>query len=127
MLLALGAASCATIVSDSTYPVTIRSTPDRADFVIHDEDGAEVHRGVTPATVDLKAGSSYFDREEYDVTVSAAGMGPKTRHLRADLDPWFFGNILFGGLIGILIVDPLTGAMYELDDELTVNLDPVQP
>ena len=32
------------------------------------------------------------------------------------------GNILFGGLIGILIVDPITGAMWTLPDELTVTL-----
>jgi len=28
---------------------------------------------------------------------------------------WYIGNIVFGGLIGLLIVDPLTGAMYRLD------------
>jgi hypothetical protein len=27
---------------------------------------------------------------------------------------WYFGNIIFGGLIGLLAVDPATGAMYTL-------------
>jgi len=30
---------------------------------------------------------------------------------------WYFGNILLGGLIGMLIVDPATGAMYRLDSD----------
>jgi hypothetical protein len=30
---------------------------------------------------------------------------------------WYFGNLLFGGVIGMLIVDPLTGAMYNLTPE----------
>lgn len=30
------------------------------------------------------------------------------------LSGWYLGNVVFGGLIGLLIVDPLTGAMYNL-------------
>jgi hypothetical protein len=30
------------------------------------------------------------------------------------INGWYFGNILFGGLIGMLAVDPSTGAMYTL-------------
>jgi hypothetical protein len=33
------------------------------------------------------------------------------------LDGWYIGNIIFGGLIGFLIVDPATGAMWKLDTE----------
>jgi hypothetical protein len=41
---------------------------------------------------------------------------------------WYlFGNVVFGGLIGILIVDPATGAMWALDvddNELKITLEP---
>jgi len=37
--------------------------------------------------------------------------------LDSSLSRWYFGNIVFGGLIGMLIVDPLTGAMYNLTPE----------
>jgi hypothetical protein len=37
--------------------------------------------------------------------------------LDSTLSGWYFGNILIGGLIGLLIVDPLTGAMYDLEPE----------
>lgn len=33
------------------------------------------------------------------------------------IDGWYFGNILLGGLFGMLIVDPATGAMYKLETE----------
>ena len=33
-----------------------------------------------------------------------------------------FGNLLFGGVIGMLIVDPATGAMWKLEDVYSVNL-----
>jgi len=36
---------------------------------------------------------------------------------------WYWGNILFGGLIGMLIVDPITGAMYKLPKNTNVSLD----
>jgi hypothetical protein len=38
--------------------------------------------------------------------------------LTADIDGWYFGNLLFGGLIGILIVDPATGAMWKLPENV---------
>lgn len=42
------------------------------------------------------------------------------------MDGWYIGNLLFGGLIGMLIVDPATGAMYKLDDSVYATL-PVNP
>ena len=41
-----------------------------------------------------------------------------------ELDAWYFGNILLGGVIGMLIVDPATGAMYKLStDYLHINME----
>jgi hypothetical protein len=38
-------------------------------------------------------------------------------NLHSSVSGWYFGNVVFGGLIGMLIVDPLTGAMYNLTPE----------
>jgi hypothetical protein len=38
-------------------------------------------------------------------------------NLDSSVSGWYFGNLLFGGVIGMLIVDPLTGAMYNLTPE----------
>src|SRR6187551_737610 len=51
---------CASIVSESSYPVAIQSTPDFANFTITNKSGVTVQTGVTPTIVTLKAGAGYF-------------------------------------------------------------------
>ena len=38
-------------------------------------------------------------------------------HLNGTVSGWYFGNILFGGLLGIVAIDPATGAMYKLQPD----------
>ena len=119
------AAGCASIVSKSTYPVSIQSSPDEADITITDENGKVISKGKTPTTVSLRAGAGYFQGKDYTVTFAKEGYGKQTAHIRRGVDGWYIGgNFLFGGLIGWLIVDPLTGAMWTLQDELMVTLSP---
>ncbi|MCE3252495.1 MAG: hypothetical protein K0Q67_1515 [Cellvibrio sp.] len=114
---------CASIVSDSSYPVAIQSTPDFANFTITNKSGVTVHTGVTPTIVTLKAGAGYFKSESYSIKVSKEGYADKTFVLSSTMDGWYWGNILIGGLIGMLIVDPITGAMYKLPADVAINLD----
>lgn len=51
---------CATIVSDSDYPVSIQSNPSGASFVIKNRKGNVITSGITPQVVLLKAGAGYF-------------------------------------------------------------------
>ncbi len=48
------------------------------------------------------------------VDISKQGFETKTVEITSPLNGWYVGNIIFGGLLGILIVDPLTGAMWTL-------------
>lgn len=114
---------CASIVSESSYPVAIQSTPDFANFTITNKGGVTVHTGVTPTIVTLKAGAGYFKSESYNIKVSKEGYADKTFVLNSTMDGWYWGNILIGGLIGMLIVDPITGAMYKLPADVAINLD----
>jgi hypothetical protein len=41
------------------------------------------------------------------------------------MDGWYLGNIVFGGLVGLLVVDPLTGAMWKLDPTMNADLTPL--
>ncbi len=113
---------CASILSKSMYPVTINSHPDEATIVIKDERGLQMYKGQTPATLTLAAGEAYFHAKSYTVTFSKPGYEKQTAVIKAGLDGWYIGNLIFGGLIGVLIVDPLTGAMFSLPKELTVTL-----
>lgn len=111
------ATSCASIVSKSKYPFSINSTPSEADITITDKNGAEVFKGKTPTTIKLKAGSGFFSKARYEVKFEKTGYDTKVVPVEFKLDGWYFGNILIGGAIGLLIVDPATGAMYKLKTE----------
>jgi uncharacterized protein YceK len=106
--------SCATIVSRSSYPVTISSNPSNAHFKITDQDNVVVYEGTTPQTVRLDASSGYFKKASYAINFSMPGYVDTTTVVRSKLDGWYIGNFVFGGLIGWLGVDPLTGAMYSI-------------
>ena len=113
---------CASILSDSTYPVTFDSNPSGAEVTIRDESGAPVYKGRTPTTLTLSASDGFFDAASYTIEATLPGHNPARATLNAKLDGWYIGNILFGGLLGILIIDPATGAMWRLDGRVTVNL-----
>lgn len=106
--------SCASIVSKSKYPVRIDSSPQKATVVITDRSAKEIYNGTTPINVTLKSGAGFFKKAMYSITYTKPGYLSKTVELRAGLNGWYFGNLVFGGLIGLLIVDPATGAMYKL-------------
>ena len=109
--------SCASIVSKSSYPITINSAPSEAKIVIKDKKGIQIFAGQTPATIKLKAGSGFFGKARYQVTFNKNGYDTKTVPVEFKLDGWYFGNLLLGGVLGMLIIDPATGAMYKLDTE----------
>ncbi|MBF5055828.1 hypothetical protein Y5W_01122 [Alcanivorax sp. 521-1] len=115
---------CASILSDSSYPVSIQSSPERAEYVVTDtRNGSRVAAGTTPDTVTLRAKHGFFSSARYQVSFEKEGYKSATRPLDAGMDGWYFGNILLGGLLGILIIDPATGAMWKLDESLQVGLD----
>ncbi|MBP0943085.1 hypothetical protein V2K16_22675 [Pseudomonas alliivorans] len=119
---ALVVTGCASIISDSKYPVSITSAPEGVAYKIQNVDGYTVHSGVTPDQVTLKAAEGYFDRAEYKVTFTKKGYATNAQALDAGIDGWYWGNLLFGGVIGLLIVDPATGAMYTLPERVHSNL-----
>jgi len=117
--------SCASIVSKSSYPVNINSHPSNAKISISDKKGLEIYSGTTPATVLLKASAGYFSRARYQVKFSSPGYEERTVFIESSIDGWYFGNILLGGFLGMLIIDPASGAMYKIDTEhLNVSLQP---
>lgn len=124
VLAAFVLSGCASIVSKSEYAVAINSRPDQANFTITNRAGQQVHSGVTPASITLKSSSGYFRSETYTITFEKQGYAAHSYVLNSGIDGWYFGNILLGGIIGMLIVDPITGAMYSLADRVDVALSP---
>lgn len=115
---------CASFVGKNMFPLTINSNPDGANIVIQDERGKKMFSGTTPTTVTLGAGEAYFHRKTYNITFSKPGYAEQHAVVRATLSGWYFGNILLMeiGVIGALIVDPLTGKMWKLPTEVSADL-----
>jgi uncharacterized protein YceK len=118
----LSISGCASILSKSQYSVTITSNPQGATITIVDKEGKQIFQGTTPTIVILKSGAGFFKGATYTVSFKKPGYEPQTVVIKPDIDGWYIGNILFGGLIGLLIVDPATGAMWKLPPEVSATL-----
>ena len=108
---------CATIVAEASDLVLISSEPPGASVSVVNEDGREVWRGTTPSTALLPAGAGYFDGQTYTMTATLDGYEPTLVTLDTNLCNWYWGNFVFGWGIGLLIVDPLSGGMWDLPEE----------
>jgi hypothetical protein len=121
--------SCATIVGDKNQLLPVSSTPDGALITIRDEKGAQVFKGTTPTNVTLqKSDGSYWGKKSYTIEISKKGYKTQSIPLTASANGWYIGgNLVFGGLIGWFVIDPLNGAMYKLSPkQVDVHLgDPV--
>jgi hypothetical protein len=113
---------CASLISGSYDEVAFTSSPNSAAFNIKDENGKTVHQGTTPASVVLERSDGYLDGQTYQVSFSAPGYLPKTESLDTTFNGWYFGNLIFGGLIGLVVLDPATGAMWDLPSTMDVKL-----
>lgn len=94
--------SCATIVGGGrTQQMTFTSEPEGATVTV----GGRI-LGKTPLTVQL-------DRERgKELTFEKEGYKPIKMELTSTINPWFWGNIIIGGLLGST-TDGLTGAVHE--------------
>ena len=117
---------CASIVKGSQQDVYFSSDPEGAKITVFDGNGSVVSEGTSPTTLPLKRGAGYFTSAKYRVVFSAPGYGKREVWITGNLEAgWYLaGNFLIGGLIGWLIVDPLTGAMWHLSpDQLSPRLE----
>ncbi|MDX2128126.1 MAG: PEGA domain-containing protein [Chloroherpetonaceae bacterium] len=97
---------CASIMSGSSQDIAISSTPSGASITVNN-----VILAKTPAKVKLKR------KDEHKIKLDLAGFLPYEVVLTTSSNGWVWGNILFGGLIG-LAIDAITGAMYSLEPNI---------
>ncbi|MEW6775722.1 MAG: PEGA domain-containing protein [Bdellovibrionota bacterium] len=110
------ATGCATIVNGTKQKVKINSTPDGATVSV---DG--VDSGTTPATVKMRR------KEDHKVVIKKPGYKPKEVELKNKMSWWWLGNVVIGGIIG-LVVDMASGGVYKLEPKkIDAALEPEQP
>ena len=105
---------CASIVSRSKYKIPLKSNLDAVVEVRNC--GKLVTSAHLPTTLELPSGAGFFARSCYTFTFKREGYPDVVKTRDAYMNGWYLGNIIFGGLLGLLIVDPATGAMYRLDE-----------
>lgn len=97
--------SCATIVNGSNQSVTIASDPSNANVWVDKN-----FIGNTPIIAKLTR------KDDHIVRIELEGFHPYELRFSKSVSGWVFGNIAFGGFIG-LAVDAITGAIYVLTPE----------
>lgn len=114
VLCSVGLSACATLVTDDHQSIAIKSDPPGA--VCDVQEGGTVVGGVdsTPGTV-------YVGKSRHDIAVncSLTGYYHGTAVLQPRFQDWTFGNILYGGTLGLL-VDTSSGAINEYPRAVTV-------
>lgn len=79
--------------------------------------------GTTPTQVRLKRNANMpgtpSGRGYYDVKIEMDGFYPYEVKVKREFNGWFLGNLLIGGLVGI-IVDAATGSMYKLSPDQVI-------
>jgi len=108
---------CASIVSTSRWPFSVDTEPQGADVSIINARNEQVFSGRTPCAMILRSGNGFFGKQHYTVTIKMDGYETKIVNINCKLNGWYFGNILIGGVVGMLFVDPATGAMYKLSSD----------
>jgi hypothetical protein len=96
---------CATIIHGTTQDVGFSSTPSGATVTVDN-----TMHGNTPAVVKLSR------KDNHMVKIELLGYKPFEATITRSVSGWVWGNIVFGGLIG-LAVDAITGGLYKLTPE----------
>lgn len=115
---------CASIISGGNQAVSIKSTPSEAKLKVYDKEGKVIINAKTPHSATLKRGTGFFSKAKYRVVIEKEGYQSKEIKIEGRPNGWYLGgNLIFGGLIGWLIVDPATGAMWTLEPkDIDANL-----
>ena len=94
---------CATIMHGSTQSVGVSSVPEGATVMVNNQ-----YLGITPLFIDLKR------KDQHVVGISLNGYHTAKLTLQRKASGWVWGNIVFGGILG-LAVDAITGGLYKLE------------
>ena len=95
-----------TLRLDSSEPQTTVRVYNRGEFV---------ERVTTPCTYPVRSASGYMRRSSYEFVFEKDGFNKESHQRVGRFSAWYWWNIAIGGLVGMFIVDPLTGSEYWID------------
>ena len=111
---------CATLVKGSSQSVMVNTDPPGALCTL-------TRKGKEIAVVNPTPGTVTVDKSKDAVAVSCTRTGylESAGTITSQFQPMTFGNILFGGLVGVAI-DAGSGAMSEYEPSVTLTLMPAE-
>jgi hypothetical protein len=116
---------CATIIHGGPRALPVASTPPGATVSIYDRAGKQVYHQTTPFIATLPSKYKFFSGQSYRLVFEMAGYQKSEVQVLPKVSGWYWGNLAFGGVLGMLIIDPATGAMYNLaPDKIDQKLTP---
>jgi hypothetical protein len=105
-LIALLSMNCGSIVHQTTQQVRLNSEPSGAAVTVACGDVNNDPKLLTPTVVTLHRKPS-----DCGIKLNKEGFAEKELKFARQMSPWYLGNILIGGIVG-LIVDAANGAMW---------------
>ncbi len=105
IIIGIALVGCASIIHGTSQQIGIGSTPSGAKVTVSGQSF-----GITPTITDLNR------KDNHIVKIELVGYLPYETTLTKQVSGWVWGNILFGGLIG-LAVDAISGGLYNLSPE----------
>jgi hypothetical protein len=106
-LVAMLMTGCASIVHQTTQQIPVASNPPGAAVTVACGDVSNDSKLVTPTVVTV-----HRKPKLCAISLTKDGYQPTEVALAKKMSGWYLGNILFGGIVG-LIVDAANGAMYD--------------
>lgn len=97
--------SCATVIHGTRQTIGISSNPSNAHVWVD-----QMYVGNTPLLVEMSRKDNHYVRIELD------GYLPYEATFTRQVSGWIFGNVIFGGVIG-LAIDAISGGIYALTPE----------
>jgi hypothetical protein len=111
--LALLLGACASLVSSGPETLAIEG---EGTYRLFDEERRLVSTGVLPTEVALDTSAGFFDGMDYTVQFHQNGVADRETEVETEVSLWYsVGNLFSFNILGWLLVDPYTGAMWTLE------------
>jgi hypothetical protein len=120
MVVTLLTSGCASIFGGTSQTISVTTNPPSSACTINQGIRPVASIGTTPGGAVVKK-----KRDDLEVICKKDGYQDSKTFIKSDLDPWVFGNIVLGGLIG-LAVDWGTGGWNRYEEVVNMNLPPVE-
>ena len=116
-------AGCATIVSKSRYAFSIKANEPETTVTVYDKKNNPIKFLTAPATIELDADFGMFSSASYRFVFEKAGFDKDESEVKAGIDPCYWINLIciYSAPLGMLFVDPFSGAMWAFDENATVT------